>query len=219
MRCTMGGAMGADAKERGPLGRRIDALRQRTAVVERAITLGLITLIAASFVHWMVTLRIAGPLLQSKGLGPGVLTDLIAALLGQVGFLIVLPVFSWMVGWVFEGSPLKLCLGAAAFVEAWFLFIVYLADGSQVLLARPIYLSAHLLLALAAGLLGAKAFSHARGLAEARERRGRRIAPEAPVAEAAKAAGPVADSPADADAADPVSEAAPADDASGSATS
>lgn len=179
----MGGGMTADANGTangpGTLRRSLQRLRSRTAAVERVLALGTVTLIIRAFLGAILTIDVYPALLGGMHLGAGVGAEILWALLTEVSLVLVLPLVAWALGWVFEGSPMAIGIGAAYFAEFFGLFIVYLSQGLGALVDHPAYLGTRLLVTFGAGLLAAYAFRDARRRADAREQSHRRIAPEA----------------------------------------
>ncbi len=163
----------------GPVTGAIERLRAFAAAVQRALALGTLAMLLGALLNLGLALGVLAPLLEG---GPhieaGVAADLLSALADGFGLLVSLPLLAWLVAWIFDDRPYRLCIGAALFALAWMLFVRYLSVGAEGLLARPVHLAAFVATGLLAGVAGAAAFRKGRSMAERRERRRRRVAPE-----------------------------------------
>ncbi len=176
----MGPAMDADPKhdpDAGAMRQAVRGLRGRVAAVERALALGILTVVVWSFVQFSVAVKLYPLIFGSHPPGDGVGGQILDALASQASLLVVLPALAWILGLLVEGSPLAVGMGAAAVVEVFVLAVQYLSTGSRLLLDQPAYLGTLLLLGLAAGVAASFSFRHGRRWIDARERARRRVAP------------------------------------------
>ena len=159
---------GMSLSERRKKRKKKSKLRAYLSAFHRMIAFGLLVVIASSMVNWVIALRVLVPRALAGGpiFGEEAVGRILAALVSQVGILVVLPVFAWCVAWVLVERPFRFAIGAAVFTELWSFVIGVMSGGAGSFLWDPINSVARYFFVLVAGVLGGLAFIHGRRMAD-----------------------------------------------------
>jgi len=155
------------------------------ATLNRILVLGFAATVLSPIVQLGIQQNIIAPLVGPEGLGlsGGLSSQLLLAMLQELGLLIVLPALAFCVGFLFDGRGPLLGVGAALFVKLFMLVVDYLGGGGAALISAPLYHLERLLLAVGIGILAGQCFEYSRRKLEAYSEGQRRMAPsEAPTA-------------------------------------